>query len=365
MILGVCMHKEMKERFDYFADKKDFSGAGFVKHRDDVIFSAAYGYAHKGFKVNNHIETSFDTASITKLFTAVAVMQLVDKGLLTFSDSITKRIDLSGTSIPGDVSIHHLLTHTSGIADDADEEAGENYEDLFVDKPNYSIRTCRDFIPQFACKTPVFQAGSNVRYNNCAYILLGLAIEEISGESYRDYVVENIFKKCGMCNTSFCAKDDSLAACAEGYFPVCDEQGTVTAWHKNIYSFPPTGTADGGAFTSVGDLDVFMRSLVKGELLSGAMTKEIMKPQINMEQKHDWGKVVNGYGFHFKYPDNGDFCSMYKEGSNAGVAAMFSYYPQIETTNIVLANQTCDVWELHQEIEEIINTSLNPSRHPG
>ena len=84
----------------------------------------------------------FDTASVTKLFTAVTILQLVDKGMLGLDDRITDIIDLSGTKISNDVTIAHLLTHTSGIADDADEELGESYEALFVKKPNYSIRNC-------------------------------------------------------------------------------------------------------------------------------------------------------------------------------------------------------------------------------
>ncbi|MCU6340309.1 beta-lactamase family protein, partial [Enterobacter quasiroggenkampii] len=107
-------------------------------------------------------------------FTAVAILQLVDRGKLRLDDCITDIIDLTGTKIPTDVTITHLLTHTSGIADDADEELGEIYEELFISKPNYSIRNCIDFIPQFAYKDPKFKAGTDVSYNNCAFVLLGL-----------------------------------------------------------------------------------------------------------------------------------------------------------------------------------------------
>src|SRR5690606_18461850 len=115
------------------------------------------------------------------------------------------------TKIPVDVTIFHLLTHTSGIADDADEELGESYEALFINKPNYSIRDCMDFIPQFAYKEPKFKAGTNVSYNNCAFVLLGLAIEKVTNEKYREYIVRNIFHPCGMDNTSFFSKDESDA----------------------------------------------------------------------------------------------------------------------------------------------------------
>ena len=115
-----------------------------------MVFEQVYGFAHRGFGIPNNIHTMFDTASVTKVFTATAVLLLIEKGLLHFDDRITDIIDLADTAIPTDVTIYHLLTHTSGIADDADEEAGEKYSDLFISKPNYSIRNTNDFLPQFA-----------------------------------------------------------------------------------------------------------------------------------------------------------------------------------------------------------------------
>lgn len=348
------MYNEIESIYQQYHKERSFSGAGLVKNSNDTVFANAFGYAHRGFKVRNTIDTMFDTASVTKLFTAVAILQLIDKELLRLDDKIVDTIDLKGTKIPDDVTISHLLTHTSGIADDADEEAGENYEDLFINKPNYSIRSCKDFIPQFAYKEPIFKAGTDVRYNNCAFVLLGLVIEGICGQRYSEYVDKNIFDTCGMNNTGFYSKDQSDSAIAEGYFAVYDKEKNIVGWQKNIYSYPPVGTADGGAFTSVIDLDKFMRALKDGKLLSEKMTKEIMKPQIDIEQKFDWGKIINGYGFHFLYDKNERLIRMYKEGSNAGVAAMFAYYPDINTTSIILGNQTCDVWELHWKVEEVI-----------
>lgn len=346
------MHNKITSLYEKYYKENNFSGAGLVKKGDDVIFAHAYGYAHRGLKVKNTIDTMFDTASVTKLFTTVAILQLVDKKFLKLEDKIVDIIDLKGTKIPSDVTIFHLLTHTSGIADDCEEEAGEKYEDLFINKPNYSIRNCIDFIPQFAYKEVNFKAGTNVRYNNCAFVLLGLAIENITGQSYREYVTKNVFNACGMNNTGFYSKDDSDAIIAEGYYAIYDDMENIVEWRKNIYSYPPIGTADGGAFTSVCDLDIFMRALKNGKLLSEEMTREIMKPQSNIERNYDWGKVVNGYGFEFTYHNDGRIKCMSKQGQNSGVAAMVAYYPNIDTTSIVLGNQTCNVWELHWKVEQ-------------
>ena len=116
----------------------------------------------------------------------------------------------------------------------------------------------------------------------------------------------------------------------------------------------PIGTGDSGAFTSVGDLDIFMRALKSGKLLSEEMTREIMKPQSNIERKYDEGKDVYGYGFKFTYDKDGRLKCMSKDGENSGVAAKVAYYPDMDTTSIVLGNQTCNVWELHGKVEEEI-----------
>jgi len=94
------MDKGLSSLFDEYYESHHFSGAGLVKINNDIRFAGAYGLAHRGFNVSNHIDTMFDTASVTKLFTAVAILQLVDKGKLQLDDRITDIIDLSGTKIP-------------------------------------------------------------------------------------------------------------------------------------------------------------------------------------------------------------------------------------------------------------------------
>ncbi len=347
------MERQLTALFDDYSGNHNFSGAVLIQNSEQTIFEQAYGFAHRGFCVPNTVHTMFDTASVTKLFTAAATLQLADQGKLRLGDRITEILDLTGTRIPADVTLSQLLTHTSGIADDADEELGESYEALFISKPNYAIRNCGDFLPQFAYKEPKFKAGTDVSYNNCAFVLLGLAIEKATGGDYRDYVVQHIFRSCGMNNTAFSAKDDGDAPVAEGYAKVQAEDGS-SMWRKNIYAYPPIGTSDGGAYTTVGDLDRFMRALAQGKLLSDELTQAIMKPQTNITRDYHWGKVINGFGFHFAYDQSGKLIRMYKEGSNAGVAAMFAYYPELETTNVILANQTCNVWELHWKAEQLI-----------
>ncbi|MEA4883290.1 MAG: serine hydrolase domain-containing protein [Clostridia bacterium] len=212
--------------------ERHFSGAGLVKQGDATLFSGAYGYAHRGWRISNTVSTRFDTASITKLFTAVAVLQLVERGLLSVHDKVLEILKLEGTSISPRVSVYHLLTHSSGIGDDADEEAGESYEAIWKDRPNYSVRETVDFLPQFVNKPANFAPGEGCRYNNCAFVLAGLVVEKLTGQTYRDHVCENVFKRAAMSNTEFVAMDDTAENVAEGYAAVEDEEGKLVGWRK-------------------------------------------------------------------------------------------------------------------------------------
>jgi len=337
----------------YASHADDFSGALLLADRNGVLFTAANGYANLDFRVPNTLDTRFDTASVTKVFTAVAVLQLIEKGLLRFDNKITGIVDLRGTKIPADVTIEHLLTHTSGIADDADEEAGEDYAALFIDKPNYSIRDCIDFLPQFAYKEPLFKAGTNIRYNNCAFVLLGLAIERATGAAYRDYVTENIFKRCGMERSCFQSRDEICPDTAEGYFAVTDQEGRFLKWRKNIYSHPPIGTPDGGAYTTVMDLYHFGMAIQNNVLLGSAYSNMLMRPQCSFSRPNQYGKLRFGYALENIEAREKIFC-VYKDGLNNGVEAMLSYYPQQDIFLHILSNRAGAFWEMNGEMRETI-----------
>lgn len=353
------MDRKIRNICDDFSKNHDFSGVCFLGRGDNVVFEQAYGFAHRGFRIPNSLNTMFDTASVTKGFTAAAVLLLIKKGLLDFNEKITDIIDLAGTAIPTDVTIYHLLTHTSGIADDADEEAGENYSDLFIGKPNYSIRNTSDLLPQFAYKQPLFKAGTNVRYNNCAFVLLGLAIEKVAGQDYRSFVSDNIFKPLGMLHTKFCVMDEINENAAEGYVACYDENNHFTKWKKNIYSYPPVGSPDGGAYTTARDLDLFIRKLKENILLGEEYTNMLFAPHCKFARPFNKWKPVpnatirNGYAFEFVEIEGDVFC-MRKDGVNDGVGAMLSYYPQIDTTVIILCNQDCNIWQMHREVQTVL-----------
>lgn len=324
-----------------------FSGCWLVAQRDTELASGAVGLAHRGFQVPNTIDTRFDIASITKVFTAVAIMQGVARGDYALDTPVMPYLGITGTRISDDVRVEHCLTHTSGIGDDADEEAGESYEALFQDKPNYSLRETVDFLPQFVHKEPYFAPGDGVRYNNVAWILLGLMIEQSIGMPCRDYVQQHVFSPAGMTGADFYAMDGMGENLAEHYVEV--EGGS---WRKNIYSYPPIGSPDGGATVSVRNLHQFVRSVTQHRLLDKAHTEALLQPRVQSGETPD-GALWNAFGTVCRVSSDALVTRIAKDGGNAGVASVMAWYPPSDTTIVLLANIECSVWNLLRKIESI------------
>src|SRR5437588_9569654 len=306
---------ELERYMQQRAEQDAFSGVVLITQGSSELFAGSYGYASRSWKVPNTLTTRFDTASVTKLFTAVATLQLTDRGLLAFGTPVIDFLGLQDTAIPRAVNVFHLLTHTSGIADDAEEESGEVYADVWKTRPNYAVWVTADFLPQFAHKPPNFPPGQGCRYCNCGYVLLGLLIEKTSGLSYRDYVRQHIFAPAEMLHSDFFRMDLTDEDVAEGCDPLRDEDGAIVAWKKNIYSYAPIGSPDGGAHVTAGDLDRFFRKVKAGTLLSPQLTAAFFTPQVLHHVQDDW-KHMFGYGIEFAVDGAGNVLFAQKEGNN-------------------------------------------------
>ncbi|HEX5851224.1 MAG TPA: serine hydrolase domain-containing protein [Rubrobacter sp.] len=336
-----------------------FSGAVLITQGATRLYARTYGYASRAWRVPNTLDTRFDTASVTKLFTAIATLQLVDAGLLDLDTPVMERLLLEDTALSKEINVFHLLTHTSGIGDDADEEAGERYEDLWKTKPNYSVVETRDFLPQFANKPANFPPGEGCRYCNCGYILLGLLIESITGMTYRDYVRAHVFAEAGMGASDFFRMDRANNDVAEGCDPVRDATGTIVDWKKNIYSYPPIGSPDGGAHVTVADLDRFLRSVIAGKLLSPELTTEFLTPRVvhrtlpPTTTRDTWTQMY-GYGLSFYVDQAGKVVCFEKDGVNVGVSAMIRHYPDQDMTLALLSNMEDGAWDPDWKIHEMV-----------
>jgi CubicO group peptidase (beta-lactamase class C family) len=330
-----------------------FSGVVGVKQGDRELLLDAFGYASRTWSVPTTVETRFDTASITKLFTAVATLQLVEQGAFALDTSAIGYLGLEGTGISPAVTPYHLLTHTSGIADDADEEAGERYEDIFLERPNYSVTETADYLPQFVGKPPNFAPGEGCRYCNVSYVLLGLMIERATGTTYRAYVTEHVFARAGMTRSGFFQMDVVEPDVAEGVEGIEDERGGVVEWRRNIYSYPPIGGPDGGAHVTVGDLLRFHSAVTEGRLLGPALTAELLSPKARHSARGA-GSHVMGFGFEFETDADDVVRCYWKEGVNVGVSGMLRHYSTKDITFAVLAVGENAAWRPIKAIDEAV-----------
>lgn len=343
------LHRYLRD----LAAADEFSGVVRVTVAGAERFAGSYGWASRAWHVPNTLDTRFDTASITKLFTGVAALQQVDAGSFSLDTRVTGYLGIEGTAIAPEVTVRHLLTHTSGIGDDADEEAGESYEDLFRDRPNYAIRETADFLPQFVHRAPNFPPGTGCRYNNCGYVLVGLMIEQATGLPYRDVVRRDIFERAVMADSGFFPMDHVNDRVAEGADPIRDRADAIVGWRRNIYSFPPIGSPDGGAFVTAADLDRFIRAVIEGRLLSPDMTSAFLMPQVAYRERDGWTQRF-GYGPWFRVEPDGSILYLEKEGINAGASGSVRHYPARDLTLVVLSNLEDGAWDPRERIHDEI-----------
>ncbi|GAI05666.1 unnamed protein product, partial [marine sediment metagenome] len=190
--------QEIVEKTTAFLEKLDaqdkFSGAVLIAKDGEPILKKAYGLANRSFNVPNKIDTKFNLGSMNKMFTGVAILQLAEQGKLTLDDKIIKYVlDYPNKEIASKVTIHQLLTHTSGMGLYWTDEYFKTSKDLF--------KNVEDYLPLFVNQPLQFEPGSEFSYSNSGYMVLGLIIEKVTGQSYFDYVMENIYKPAGMINT--------------------------------------------------------------------------------------------------------------------------------------------------------------------
>lgn len=331
-----------------------FSGAVLVRHGGQPLLQEAYGYAHRGWRIKNQVDTRFRIASISKMFTAAAILQLVEQGDLTLDTAVIDLLNLQPAKIPPAVTIEHLLTMTAGLVDWFDESGDweANWAALRRRHPLYLFRDNKDYLPLFVNEEPVAPAGEQYRYNNAAYILLGLAIEQVTHLSYFDYIRRYILAKAGMVDSDFLALDSVTANVAEGYMPLTGDGDQIIGWQKNIYSATPEAAADGGATSTVADLSRFIQALRAGRLLSPDLSEAMLTPHVLEDEEPIKGYTrMYGYGTMFLLDEAERVVRWGHTGEEAGVSCRLYYYPAQDIEVILLGNQSwCagDVaWEIH------------------
>jgi CubicO group peptidase (beta-lactamase class C family) len=319
---------------------QDFSGAVLVSKHDAVLFEKGFGFSDIPNQIENTIGTKFQTASAGKFFVAVGIMQLIEAGRLALNSRIGDLLDFPLHQIDRNVTVRQLLNHTSGVPDYFDESILSEYADLWVDLPNYRIRTSKDLLPLFIEKPMMYPAGEKFQYNNSGYVLLGLIIEIVAGQLFDEYLREKVFRPCEMRDTGYYELDRLPAQCANAY--IFDE--AKQEYYTNIYSIDVKGTGAGGAFTTVVDVERFWKKLLSGGLLSIATLREMFSVQsYNKDDYYGYGVWLEKLGETVIHP--------FFQGSDPGVSFISKHHPESGLRVHVVSNKGDHVWRLAAEIE--------------
>ncbi|GFN31440.1 hypothetical protein PCURB6_17000 [Paenibacillus curdlanolyticus] len=224
------------------------------------------------------------------------------------------------------ITVHHLLTHTSGIPDYHDEEMMTGYEEIWTTVPMYHVTSPKCFLPLFQNHPMKFKPGTRFSYSNAGFIMLGLIVEQLTGLSFNDYVEQNIFQACGMNDSGYFRMDRLPERTALGYV------GNDDHWKTNQYSIPNVGGPDGGAYTTVYDLAKFWNALMNYQLLSKSLTERMLTPHAQDDEF-----IHYGYGVWMTMINNEIF-KYFVMGGDPGVVMQSSYYPRLNAEAHVLAN---------------------------
>ena len=292
-----------------------FAGAWLWARDGKVIVSGATGLADRETNTPNTVETRFRLGSMNKMFTAVAVLQLVEKGKLSLEDAIVRHLpDYPNKDLASKVTVRHLLTHTGGTGD----IFGPEYE-----RNRLSLRALADYVRLYGARPLRFEPGARWEYSNYGYLLLGILIERVSGQSYYDYVRQSVFGPAGMMSTDSQPEEQEVAQRATGYMKV---QG---AWAPNTHTLPWRATSAGGGYSSVADLFKFAQALTSHKILSAHWVQEATREQSG---------GGSGYGYGFVIGSESGVRFFGHSGGARGMNGVLRVYPDSGTVVAVLSN---------------------------
>ncbi len=316
LLVGVCLAQDNSARMEQvvqsYVANKQFMGSVLVAQDGKVVFSKGYGFANLEWDVPNSPTAKFRLGSVTKQFTAACILLLEERGKLKIDDPVKKYMP-DAPAAWDKVTIFNLLTHTSGIPS-------------FTGFPDYAsteaiATTPEKLVARFRDKPLEFQPGEKWNYSNSGYVLLGYLIEKISGQSYSQFVQDNIFTPLGMKDSGYDSNSAIIAHRAAGYAP--SDKGLINAGYIDM-SIPLSA---GALYSTTEDLLRWEQGLFGGKLLSVASLQKMTTP------------FKNDYAFALAVRDANGHKVIEHGGGIEGFNTQLSYYPDDKLTIVVLANQ--------------------------
>ena len=323
-------------------EEQAFSGVISIRQKDQVLYARAAGYADRSNKIENSLETRFGIASGTKFFTALAIGKLIEAQKLSFSTPLKDCIALNFPRYSQEITIRHLLTHTSGIPDYYDEDKIADFDNFTLSIPWYALRGPRDYLAVFPDEAMKFAPGEHFSYSNGGYILLGVVIEELTGMKYQDFVEQAIFEAISMNHSGYFALNKLPEKTAMGY--VEEAEG----WQTNIFNLPIVGASDGGAFTTVHDITTLWKAFWGYQILPKELVEIYAQPYAKAETEGEHTYYGHGLWICEKEERNRE---EYITGCDAGVSFMSGVNRVNEMQVTVISNTTDGAWSMLRDID--------------
>jgi CubicO group peptidase (beta-lactamase class C family) len=298
---------------------RQFNGSALVAENGKVVYKGAFGMANMEWNIPNAPDTKFRLGSITKQFTATLTMQLVEQGKIKLDGKISDYLPDYRKDIGQKVTIHQLLTHTSGIPSYTGQPG-------FFENVSRNPYKVDDFVKKYASGNLEFEPGSKYSYNNSGYFLLGAIIEHVTGKPYEQVLEENIFDPVGMKNTGYDHHNTIILKRATGYSKTPDNYTNAAYLDMSI------PYAAGSMYSTVEDLFLWDQSLYTDKLLSAQSKALMYKPFL---EDYGYGWVVNNASFK----QNGSDVQVIRHGGGInGFTTTIVRFPQEKNLIVMLDN---------------------------
>ena len=323
---------------------RQFNGTALVAENGKVIYKQGFGLANMEWNIPNTPDTRFRLGSITKQFTAALTLQLVEQGKIKLDGKVSDYLPDYRKDVGQKVTIHHLLTHTSGIPSYTSQPG-------FFENVSRNPYKVGDFVTKYASGDLEFEPGSRFVYNNSGYFLLGAIIERITGKSYAQALKDNILDPAGMKNTGYDLHNPLIPKRAAGY------RKTADGYENAAYLDMSIPYAAGSMYSTVEDLYLWDQALYTDKLLSAA-SKDLMFKPFLQEYAYGWG-VRNA---SFKHNDQPVQIIEHGGGIN-GFTTVITRFPKEKNLIVLLDNSGQNVERLSGIIGSILyNQPYDPPK---
>jgi CubicO group peptidase (beta-lactamase class C family) len=339
----------LDKEFYRLCEEEKFLGVMLVAKQDTILFEKSCGLSSRSFNVKNNLSTKFNLASVGKVFTSIAIAQLVQQKILTLDMPIYKIIPdwLPNDKTSKNITVQQLLTHTSGLTNYMDDLRWK----LGADSALYV--NLEDYKPLIKDEKILFRPGTSQFYSNSGYILLGAIIEKVTHMKYEDYIQRYIFIPAGMKNTGNYRLDTEIPNRAVGYTHLCTDKKCVC--RNNYFEAEFMGNSAGGAYSTAHDLFLLSKSLHHNKLIDKKHVQYFFSansvlphaPGLTVKPmkigNEDIPETFSTYGFAGVWNTFGlaiwrDSNLIGHTGETAGASAFFATSPYNAVTIIILSN---------------------------